>query len=89
MVVVHAFNSITWEGEAEKPHVWGQLGLQNVFQDSQDYKKKPWLKHLPGKSSIQTRKDTFYTWLMIYMKSKIITHSDYVKKLPRGTEVKL
>ena len=41
-VVVHAFNSSTWEAKAGRFR--GQPGLQSGFQDSQDYTEKPCLE---------------------------------------------
>ena len=44
-VVVHNFNPSTWETEAGRSFwVQGHPGLQNKFQDSQGYSKKPHLE---------------------------------------------
>ena len=45
MVVAHAFNPSTQEAEAGGSlWVQGQPDLWSEFQESQDYKEKPWLK---------------------------------------------
>ena len=43
-MVAHAFNLSTWEAKAGDLQVQGQPGLQNKFQDSQGYTKKPCLE---------------------------------------------
>ena len=52
-VVAHAFNPSTWEADF---WVRGQPGLQNEFQDSQGYTKKPYLEK--PKTNKQTNKQT-------------------------------
>ena len=54
-MVVYAFNPKTQEVEAGGSlWVWGQLGLQREFQDSQNYTEKPY----PEKPETKTNKQT-------------------------------
>jgi hypothetical protein len=58
VVVAHTFNHGSLEVEAGRS-LWvrGQTGLQNKFQESQDYMKKLWIKEQNNKNK-QTNKQT-------------------------------
>ena len=43
-MVAHAYNASTWETEAGRFWVRGQLGLQSEFQESQGHTEEPCLK---------------------------------------------
>jgi hypothetical protein len=53
-VVAHAFNPSTWEAEAGGFLSSRPAGLQNEFQDSQDYTEKPCVEK-PKQTNKQTK----------------------------------